>query len=119
MSRTSFPQSRGKDKKASRGFIKNPVSIDEPPSVVEDKIRIGDWEIDLIIGKDHSGALVTIVERKASFPVSKCINDKSAKTVTAATLALLQPFTNTNGLLRQYWSKSTDFKKYRNHQLKM
>jgi IS30 family transposase len=45
------------------------VSIDERPSIVEDKSRIGDWEIDLVIGKGHSGALVTIVERKTSFTV--------------------------------------------------
>jgi IS30 family transposase len=48
-------QSRSKDKQAGRGFIRNRVSIDERPSVVEDKNRIGDWEIDLVIGKGHSG----------------------------------------------------------------
>mgnify|MGYP001125478793 CR=1 FL=1 len=147
-------QSRSKDKQAGRGFIKNRISIDERPQVVEDKSRIGDWEIDLVIGKGHSGALVTIVERKTSFTVSTRVDDKSAKTVTAATIALLAPFKdavltitadngkefayheemtkhlecgvyfadpycswqrglneNTNGLLRQYWPKSTDFKK--------
>ena len=43
------------------------MSIDERPKIVDDKGRIGDWEIDLVIGKGHSGALVTIVERKTSF----------------------------------------------------
>jgi len=147
-------QSRSKNKQAGRGFIKNRVSIDERPAIVNDKIRVGDWEIDLVIGKGHSGALVTIVERKTSFTVSTRVDDKSAKTVTAATIALLLPFKdavltitadngkefayheevtkhlecgvyfadpycswqrglneNTNGLLRQYWPKSTDFKK--------
>jgi len=147
-------QSRSKEKQAGRGYIKNRVSIDERPTVVDDKSRIGDWEIDLVIGKGHSGALVTIVERKTSFTVSTRVNDKSADTVTAATIALLKPYRkavftitadngkefayheemtkslncgvyfadpycswqrglneNTNGLLRQYWPKSTDFKK--------
>ncbi|AGH46948.1 integrase catalytic subunit [Paraglaciecola psychrophila 170] len=147
-------QSRSKDKQAGRGFIKNRISIDERPHVVDDKSRMGDWEIDLVIGKGHSGALVTIVERKTSFTVSRRVDDKSAKTVTAATIASLAPFKsavltitadngkefayheqmterlkcdvyladpycswqrglneNTNGLLRQYWPKSTDFKK--------
>jgi IS30 family transposase len=147
-------QSRSKDKQAGRGFIKNRISIDKRPHIVDDKCRIGDWEIDLVIGKGHSGALLTIVERKTSFTVSSRIYDKSAKTVTAATIALLAPFAgavftitadngkefayheqmtkslncdvyfadpycswqrglneNTNGLLRQYWPKITDFKK--------
>jgi IS30 family transposase len=147
-------QSRSKDKQAGRGFIKNLISIDERPHVVDDKSRMGDWEIDLFIGKGHSGALVTIVERNTSFTVSTRVDDKSAKTVTAATIALLAPFKgavltitadngkefayhekmtesltcdvyfadpycswqrglneNTNGLLRQYWPKPTDFKK--------
>ena len=110
--------------------------------------------IDLVIGKGHSGALVTIVERQTRFTVSARIDNKSAKTLTEATIALLKPFEdavlsikanngkefayheevtkklkcdvyfaapycswqrglneNINGLLRQYWPKSTDFKK--------
>ena len=145
-------QPRG-NKHAGRGCIKNRVSIDERPDIVDEKTRVGDWEIDLVIGKGHSGALVTIVERKMKFTVSKRINDKSAETVTLAAIALLKPFKdavltitadngkefayheriakaldakvyfadpysswqrglneNTNGLLRQYWPKLTDFK---------
>ncbi len=52
-------QTLSKDKQAGRGFIKNRVSIDERPKIVDDKSRTGDWEIDLVIGKGHSGALVT------------------------------------------------------------
>lgn len=85
-------QSRSKDKQVGRGFIKNRVSIDERPPVVENKNRIGDWEIDLVIGKGHSGALVTIVERKARFTVAMLVDDKSARSVKTATIALLQPF---------------------------
>jgi IS30 family transposase len=78
-----------------RGFIKRRISIDKRPHVVDDKCRIGDWEIDLIIGKGHRGALLTIVERKTSFTITSRIYDKSAKsaktvktvkTVTAATI---------------------------------
>jgi IS30 family transposase len=146
-------QPRGKSQ-AGRGHIKNRVSIDERPKIVEKKERIGDWEIDLVIGKGHSGALVTIVDRATSFTVSKRINNKMAQTVTDVTIELLKPFKgavltitadngkefayheqmtkalgaavyfadpycswqrglneNTNGLLRQYWPKKTDFKK--------
>jgi IS30 family transposase len=84
-------QARGK-KQAGRGCIKNRVSIDERPVIVDDKSRIGDWEIDLVIGKGHSGALVTIVERKTSFPVSTRVASKSADVIAAATVNLLKPF---------------------------
>ncbi|AGH43206.1 integrase catalytic subunit [Paraglaciecola psychrophila 170] len=53
---------------------------------------MGDWEINLVIGKGHSGVLVTIVERNTSFTVSTRLDDKSAKKVTVATIALLAPF---------------------------
>jgi hypothetical protein len=60
---------QSKDKQAGQGFIKSRVSIDERPSIVDTRSRVGDWEIDLVIGKGHSGALVTIVERKTRFTV--------------------------------------------------
>ena len=140
--------------KSTRGQIKDRVSIDDRPAVVERRSRIGDWEIDTVIGKGHSGALVTIVERVMKFTVSARVNSKSAEDVTAATIALLEPYKelvhtitadngkefayhqeisealsadvyfahpysswerglneNTNGLLRQYFPKCTDFKK--------
>lgn len=78
--------------KSTRGQLKNRVSIDERPQVVEDKSRIGDWEIDTVIGKGHSGALVTIVERVTNFTLSAQMNSKSASDVTQATIALLKPF---------------------------
>jgi IS30 family transposase len=77
--------------KSTRGQIKNRVSIDDRPRVVDDKLRIGDWEIDTVIGKGHSGALVTIVERVTKFTVSAQVNSKSAKEVAKATIALLRP----------------------------
>jgi IS30 family transposase len=78
--------------KSTRGQIKNRVSIDERPEIVDDKARIGDWEIDTVIGKGHSGALVTIVERVTNFTVSAQVDNKSANDVTQATIALLTPF---------------------------
>ena len=47
--------SRNKDKRAGRGYIKNRVGIEERPQAVEDKSRVGDWEVDLVIGKGYSG----------------------------------------------------------------
>ena len=78
--------------KSNRGQIKNKVRIDDRPDVVASKKRIGDWEIDTVIGKGHSGALVTIVERVTKFTLSAQVNSKSAADVTLATIKLLGPF---------------------------
>jgi IS30 family transposase len=78
--------------KSTRGQIRNRVSIDERPEIVDYKSRIGDWEIDTVIGKGHRGALVTIVERSTNFTVSAQVNSKSAADVTEATIALLLPY---------------------------
>jgi len=59
-----------------RGEIANKRSIEERPSIVEEKNRIGDWEIDLIIGKNHKQALVTIVDRKSKFTLIQKISSK-------------------------------------------
>jgi IS30 family transposase len=78
--------------KSNRGQIKNKVSIDDRPNIVASKKRIGDWEIDTVIGKGHSGALVTIVERVTKYTLSAQVNSKSAADVTLATIKLLKPF---------------------------
>lgn len=51
--------------------IKNKVSIEQRPAVVDEKSRYGDWEIDTIVGKDQKGAIVTITERKSGFLLMK------------------------------------------------
>jgi IS30 family transposase len=78
--------------KDKRGQIKNRVSIEERPPEVEDKARIGDFEIDTVIGKNHQGALVTIVDRKSKFTLIKKVESKHAEGVTAALIELLEPY---------------------------
>lgn len=47
--------------------IKNKVSIEQRPSIVDNRDRCGDWEIDTIIGKDGKGAILTLTERLTGF----------------------------------------------------
>ena len=61
-----------------RGQIPNRVSIDGRPTVVDNKERVGDWEIDTIIGKNHKGAIVTAVERKTKFTCMGHVPKKEA-----------------------------------------
>jgi transposase, IS30 family len=138
--------------KDKRGQIRNRISIDDRPVIVSEKTRLGDWEIDTVIGKNHQGALVTIVDRVSKFTLIKKVASKHADVVTEATITLLQPYLektltitadngkefaghesikaaldadiyfahpysswerglneNTNGLIRQYFTKGSSF----------
>jgi len=75
-----------------RGQIKGRVSIDERPTIVDARKRIGDWEIDTIIGKRHKGALLTLVERKAKFTLMRKLEKKQADLVAKAVIDLLNPY---------------------------
>jgi IS30 family transposase len=74
-----------------RGAIKNRVSIDERPTIVDDKSRIGDWEGDTIIGKGHKGAVVTLIERKTLYSLAAPVAGKHADGVRDAIIELLKP----------------------------
>ena len=74
-----------------RSIIKDKVSIDKRAKIVETKSRVGDWEIDTVIGANHKGVLVTIVDRKSKFVLIKSVPSKHADIVTAATIDLLHP----------------------------
>jgi IS30 family transposase len=77
-----------------RGTIPNRKSIDERPKIVNEKSRIGDWEGDTVIGKNHKGALVTLVERKTKFTLVAYVANKTAENVTDAMISLLMPHVN-------------------------
>ena len=135
-----------------RGRIRERVSIDERPAVVEERSRIGDWEVDTVTGKPGGAVLVTLVERYARLSVLALAPNKTAEAVKEAILKAIQPLSsqvytltydngkefalhmdiakaleadgffahpyhswerglneNTNGLIRQYLPKGTDF----------
>jgi len=77
-----------------RGQIPNRVSIDERPAIVDNKERIGDWEVDTIIGKNHKGAIVTAVERKTKFTCMMPVPKKESYLVTRALIDMLKPYKN-------------------------
>ena len=75
----------------TRGRINDRVSIHKRPSVVEDRSRIGDWEVDTIIGQNHKQAIVTIVERRTGLLRMQRVTKKSAGLVADAIITLLTP----------------------------
>ena len=97
--------------KDKRGHIPGRVDISERPAIVEDKTRIGDLEIDLVIGKNHKGALLTINDRVTGMLFMDKIDTKEASSVEAKTIELLsdwKPFIKT--------ITSDNGKEFANHQ---
>lgn len=75
--------------------IRNRISIEERPSVIDNKERFGDWEIDTIIGKDNKGAIVTIVERTTNFfMMRKLPKGKDSKELSKVVIDMLLPYKN-------------------------
>ena len=74
-----------------RGIIIDRISIDKRPKIVERKNRIGDFEIDTVIGLNHIGALITVVDRKSKYAIIKKVSSKRAEEVTQALITMLHP----------------------------
>ena len=88
----SKPYRKRYGSKDYRGKIPARVDISERPGVVNDRSRVGDWEADLVIGKAHQGAIVTLAERKTRFYLAAPIRHKTAQLATKTINTLLAPF---------------------------
>lgn len=75
----------------SRGQLKNRRSIDERPSIVDERKRVGDWELDTVIGRVGGSVLVTAVERKTRFSVIALAPNKTAEAIRKALIEALTP----------------------------
>lgn len=71
------------------------VSIDDRPSVVDQKCRVGDWEIDTIVGAENMGpSLVTIVERVSKFTIIAKAPSKQYDVMTKVVHGMLKKHKN-------------------------
>ncbi len=77
-----------------RGKLSNRVSIDQRPAEVETRQRLGDWEVDTIIGKRHKQGLVTLIERKSRLVFIRKVKQRTAGAVEDAIIHLLDPWTH-------------------------
>lgn len=75
--------------------IKDRVSIEQRPTIVAQKERFGDWEMDTIIGKNQQGAILTFTERSTNFLMMvKLKYGKSAVELAKQFIALSLPYKN-------------------------
>jgi transposase, IS30 family len=135
-----------------KGPVTGRVDIGQRPAIVEEKSRVGDWELDTIVGSQRKGALVSMVERGSKLVRLALVAESKSEIVASAierslakdidkvlTLTMdngaefarhkvfgasldadtffAKPYhawerglnEHTNGLVRQYFPKSTDF----------
>ena len=94
-----------------RGQIPNRRGIEQRPAHIETRQEFGHWEGDTMIGANHQGALVTLVERKTGFTLIAKVLRKTAQAVSQACIELLKPY--------QPWVKTITFdngKEFAHHQ---
>jgi transposase, IS30 family len=78
---------KGGKRKAGRSMIPARVDISQRPKIVEQRLRLGDWEGDTVYGQDAS--LVTLVERKSLLTLIGKVTDKTAETVSNMMINML------------------------------
>lgn len=149
--------SRRKNKETGDG-----ARIAERPEVIEQRLRLGDFEGDTVLGPPGTGGLATLVDRKSRFTIVLKIQSKHAEHVHQKLKQRLKeldeehrrsitfdngtefarchrlekhlgmklyfadpgcPYQrgsneNTNGLIRQYFPKGTDFRDISHHEVR-
>lgn len=75
-----------------RGRIPDAVSIEQRPAVVDERGRPGDREADLVLGKQGTGTVVTLAERKSRIYLTKKVFSKEAGEVSSAIISMLSDY---------------------------
>lgn len=89
--RTGKKYNKRKGKTSGRGLIPNRIDIDERPAIVEQRSRVGDWEADTIVGAEHKGAILSLVERASRYTLLKKLDAATAETTGAAIITKMHP----------------------------
>jgi IS30 family transposase len=81
----------GASNSRTKNGIPDRVDIDKRPDAANNRERVGDWEADTIIGKNHRGAIVTVDERKSKLRLAAPTGSKTARAITDGINGLLSP----------------------------
>lgn len=81
----------GKNTGEVQGWTKSVRNIGDRPQAANDRVRIGDWEGDTIVGRDRARLLVH-VDRKSRFIVARIMPNGNADVTHAMTAASLKGF---------------------------
>lgn len=75
----------------NRGCISNRVSIEKRPLIVEKRQRIGDVEVDLMMGKNHQPGLLVITDRASLKTSLVKISTKASKPIAKSIILKMKP----------------------------
>lgn len=78
------------NRKDSRGIIPNRISIEKRPGVVKQRKRLGDLEIDLMMGKAHKSAVLVMTDRATLHTCLRKLESKESKEVSNAIVKCLK-----------------------------
>lgn len=76
--------------KDNRGLIAHRVSIEKRPKIVNKRKRLGDMEVDLIIGKNHKSGLLVTLDRATLITTIDKIKSKKPNHIKALLLKRLK-----------------------------
>lgn len=78
------------ERRPTRPFIPNRRGIELRPPEVDRLERYGDWEGDLVIGRNQEGAVVTLVERKSLYLCAQRVSSRHSEGVAQAVIHALR-----------------------------
>ena len=87
--------SYSKGYKPFKGNIVDRISIEKRPTIVNERKRLGDYEIDLIVGPKNKGAILTIIDRMSRRCILEKLTGKTSLEVSDKIIKLLNPSSNT------------------------
>jgi IS30 family transposase len=76
--------------KEYKGIIPDRISIEHRPEIVNQRGRLGDYEIDLIVGIKNQGAILSIIDRMSRYCVLQKLHNKKAEAVSNAVIEQLR-----------------------------
>jgi IS30 family transposase len=78
----------------SRGILTGRVPIEQRPQVVSERSRLGDLEIDLMMGKAHKSALLVITDRTTLLTAIEKVSSRKARTMATTIIEKLRTVPN-------------------------
>lgn len=75
----------------NRGCIPDRVSIEKRPAIVEKRKRLGDVEVDLMLGKNHQPGLLVITDRASLRTSLVKLSTKASKPIAKSIIRKMKP----------------------------